>query len=68
RVTAAAGGGLAVLGSAWIIALVGLGFWWSELFGFLAMFALFFALFGWLAGPNQPRNGVVWIMAGSAVA
>ena len=66
RVMVVIGGGLAVIGSAMVIAIGHAGPWWSEFYAFIALFSVFFAVFGWLVIPQQPRNAVVWTMAASA--
>lgn len=68
RVTAAAGGTLAVIGSAMFIVLGYAGFWWSGFYAFVALLAVFLALFAWLVILKQPRNAVVWIMAACAIS
>ena len=66
RATVAVGGLLAVIGSAALIAVTDVGSWWSAGRPFVALFTVFFAVFGWLVISRQPRNPVVWTMALSA--
>ena len=66
RVTVVIGGVLAVIGSAAFLVIGHGGSWWSEGGSFVALFAVFFAVFGWLLIPRQPRNAVVLTMAASA--
>ncbi len=68
RVTAAAGGTLAVVGSAMFIALGYAGSWWSKFYALVALLAVFLALFAWLVVLKQPHNAVVWIMAACAIS
>jgi signal transduction histidine kinase len=66
RVTVVIGGALAVIGSAVLIAIADAESWWSGFGAFMTLLSVFFAVFVWLVIPQQPRNVVVWIMAGSA--
>ena len=66
RATVVIGGALAVIGSAILIVDGHAGSWWSGAYAFFALFSVFFAVFGWLVIPQQPRNAVVWTMAASA--
>ena len=50
------------------IALGYAGSWWSDFYAFVALLALFLAVFAWLVIPSQPRNAVVWIMAVCAIS
>jgi len=66
RVTVVIGGALAVIGSLVVIAIGYAGAWWQGFGAFLALLSIFFAVFVWLVISQQPRNPVVWTMAGSA--
>lgn len=66
RATVAAGGLLAVVGSASSIASGGAGSWWSGYSPFMALLSVSFAVLAWLVVSGQPRNAVTWVMAGSA--
>lgn len=66
RATVAAGGLLAMVGSASSIASGGAGSWWSGYSPFMALLSASFAVLAWLVVSGQPRNAVTWVMAGSA--
>lgn len=66
KVVAALGALLAVISSVMTITLEDFGFWFSKFDAFMALFAVFFAVFVWLVASRQPRNAVVWTMAASA--
>ena len=66
RVAAVAGGALVLTGSAMIISTGHAGARGTVDVAFVALFALFFAVFAWLVIPRQPRNAVVWTMVTAA--
>lgn len=63
QVTVLIGGALALSGPA---ALITMGRAWTQGLPHFAILALFFAVFVWMASPNQFRNPVVWVMAASS--
>ncbi|HZD05356.1 MAG TPA: histidine kinase, partial [Longimicrobiales bacterium] len=67
RVTVVVGAALTLSGSAMVAVVDGPGFWWSEYAAFSTLLPVFFALFVWMVIPRQPRNGVLWTMAASAL-
>lgn len=68
RSVAIAGGVPAVVASAAMVATGRGPIWFSEFMAAIALLAAFFALFVWLVAVRQPRNLVVWLMAGSSLS
>ena len=66
RLAAAIGGASAFISAVLGIVELGLDKWFTEFGFFMAVYALFFAVFTWLAAPGQSNNPVVWIMGASA--